>query len=133
MTRRKPSKLFILIGINDISRDVPDAVIAENCRRVIDEVRAASPDTRIYLQSVLPVNPNVPGFPQHYDKQPHVLAVNRRLREVARSTGARYVNLHALFTDGRGRLDARYTGDGLHLNERGYRRWVGYLERMGYL
>ena len=133
VTRRRPSKLFVLIGINDISRDVPDAVIAENCRRIIDEVRAKSPETRVYLQSVLPVNPDVPGFPQHYDKQPHVLAVNRRLRRVAASTGARYVDLHALFADPRGRLDARYTGDGLHLNEQGYRRWVGYLERIGYL
>ena len=34
ITVRQPSKLFILIGINDISRDIPDAVIAANPDKV---------------------------------------------------------------------------------------------------
>jgi hypothetical protein len=50
--KRKPSKLFILIGINDISKDIPDAVIADNYRRIISRVRAESPDTKIYVQSI---------------------------------------------------------------------------------
>jgi lysophospholipase L1-like esterase len=130
ITVRQPSKLFILIGINDISRDIPNAVIAANYRAIIDEVHSASPTTTIYVQSILPVNPDVPNFPQHYDKGAHVLAVNRLLRAVARETHAHYVDLHPLFLDARGRLDARYTGDGLHLNALGYQRWVDYLKKI---
>jgi len=36
--KRKPSKLFILIGINDIGKDIPDAVIADNYRKIITRV-----------------------------------------------------------------------------------------------
>jgi hypothetical protein len=66
--RHRPSKLFILIGINDIAKDIPELVIADNCREMIRRVQQASPATRIYLQSVLPLDPSYPGFPQHYDK-----------------------------------------------------------------
>jgi lysophospholipase L1-like esterase len=127
--RRKPSKLFILIGINDISKDIPDSVIAAEYRALVDSVRAQSPTTKIFVQSILPLNPAVKNFPQHYDKQDHVVAVNRLLARMARQTGATYVDLWPVVVDARGRLDARLTGDGLHLNRQGYERWVAYLKQ----
>lgn len=129
VTRRKPSKLFILIGINDISKDIPDAVIAAEYRALIDSVRAQSPATRIYVQSILPLNPTVKNFPQHYDKKQHVVAVNRLLRRVARETQATYIDLWPAVIDTKGHLDARLTGDGLHLNQQGYERWVRSLKK----
>jgi lysophospholipase L1-like esterase len=133
VTRRKPSKLFILIGINDISKDVPDAVIAAEYRMLIDSVRARSPQTKIFVQSILPLNPTVKNFPQHYDKQPRVVAVNRLLRQLAHETNATYVDLWPIFIDRQNHLDASLTGDGLHLNQLGYRRWVAFLKRKGLL
>jgi lysophospholipase L1-like esterase len=131
--RRQPSKLFLLVGINDISKDIPDAVIAAQYRAIVDSVRARSPRTRIYVQSIMPLNPTVRNFPQHYDKQERVVAVNRLLRTVARETGATYVDLWPAVVDSHGRLDASITPDGLHLNDEGYQRWVRYLKRKGYL
>jgi lysophospholipase L1-like esterase len=133
VTKRKPIKLFVLIGINDVSKDIPDAVIAAQYRALVDSVRRQSPATRIFVQSILPLNPTVKNFPQHYDKQERVVAVNRLLRRMARETGATYVDLWPVFVDGQNRLDARLTGDGLHLNQQGYERWVRYLRRTGYL
>lgn len=133
VTKRKPSKLFVLIGINDISKDIPDAVIAAQYRALIDSVKSQSPATRIFVQSILPLNPTVKNFPQHYDKQERVVAVNRLLRRMARETGATYVDLWPIFVDRQNRLDASLTGDGLHLNAAGYERWVRYLKRAGYL
>lgn len=34
--KKQPSKLFLLIGINDIGKDIPDAVIADNIRKNSD-------------------------------------------------------------------------------------------------
>jgi lysophospholipase L1-like esterase len=133
VTRRKPSKLFILAGINDISKDIPDAVIAAQYRAIVDSVRAQSPATRIFVQSILPVNPTVRNFPQHYDKQARVVAVNRLLRRMAAETGATYVDLWPAVVDAHGLLDARLTPDGLHLEHDGYVRWVRLLKRKGYL
>jgi lysophospholipase L1-like esterase len=133
VTRRKPSKLFVLIGINDISKDIPDAVIAAQYRALIDSVKSQSPQTRIFVQSILPLNPTVKNFPQHYDKQERVVAVNRLIRQMARATGAQYIDLWPIFVDAHGRLDASLTGDGLHLNAQGYERWVRYLKQRRYL
>ena len=133
VTRRKPSKLFVLIGINDISKDIPDAVIAAQYRALIDSVKSQSPQTRIFVQSILPLNPTVKNFPQHYDKQPRVVAVNRLLQRMARETYATYIDLWPIFIDKQNHLDATLTGDGLHLNEAGYVRWVAFLKKKGYL
>jgi lysophospholipase L1-like esterase len=133
VTRRKPSKLFVLIGINDISKDIPDAVIAAEYRMLLDSVRAQSPQTTVFVQSILPLNPTVKNFPQHYDKQPRVVAVNRLLQQVARETHATYIDLWPIFIDKQNHLDASLTGDGLHLNQAGYERWVAFLKRKRYL
>jgi len=133
VTRRKPSKLFVLIGINDISKDIPDAVIAAEYRMLIDSVRTQSPQTKIFVQSILPLNPTVKNFPQHYDKQPRVVAVNHLLQQVARETHATFIDLWPIFIDKQNHLDASLTGDGLHLNQQGYERWVAFLKKKGYL
>ena len=35
IVKRQPSKLFLLIGINDIGKDIPDAVVADNIHKII--------------------------------------------------------------------------------------------------
>ena len=101
--------------------------------RSIDSVQRQSPQTKIFVQSILPLNPTVKNFPQHYDKQARVVAVNRLLRQMARETGATYIDLWPIFVDRQNQLDASLTGDGLHLNQQGYERWVAFLKRKGYL
>ena len=130
---RKPSKLFILIGINDIGKDIPDAVIAANCRKMIGKLLTGSPQTKIYLQSILPLNPDIHGFPQHYDKEEHVIHTNELLRQVATSSGVIFVNLYPLFLNEQHRLDKKFTADGLHLNHSAYERWVTCLKELGHL
>ena len=131
--QRQPSKLFLLIGINDIGNDIPDAVIANNVHKIVVRLQNESPVTQIFVQSILPVNPEYPGFPQHYDKQYHVLMTNQLLYKVALDTKITFVNLFPLFLDNRQRLDSALTGDGLHLNRKGYERWVNHLKEMGFL
>lgn len=130
---RQPSRLFLLIGINDIGKDIPDAVIAANIRKIIRRIAAGSPDTKIYVQSILPVNPTVANFPQHYDKNDHVITTNALIARVALEENVSYIDLHALFRDREGLLDARYTGDGLHLTPPGYEKWVVFLHEKAYL
>ena len=131
--KRKPSKIFLLIGINDIGRDIPDAVIADNCRKIVERLQKGTPDTKIYLQSILPVNPTVRNFPQHYDKEGHVIATNKLLKLVAQKTGCTYVNLFPFFLNKDKLMNEKYTLEGLHLNPEGYKVWINYLKEKGYL
>jgi lysophospholipase L1-like esterase len=133
ITDRKPSKLFILLGINDIGKDIPDAVIADNYLKIVNEVHSKCPETKIYVQSVTPVNSTLPHFPQHYDKEEHVLAVNKLLLANAQKGNYTFVDIFHLFTDADQRLDSRYTYEGLHLKPPAYVIWVDYLKKQGYL
>ncbi len=129
----KPSKLFLLIGINDIGKDIPDAVIADNIRKIIERFRRDSPATRIYIQSILPVNPQVKNFPQHYDKNEHVKRANAYIASVVKKAKVTLIDTFNLFADGEGLLIHQYTFDGLHLNADGYKRWVEHLRAVGAL
>jgi len=130
---RQPSKLFLLIGINDISKDVPDVVIADNIRKIIEQVQHQSASTKIYLESILPVNPDIPHFPQHYDKNPHVISTNKLLQQVAANAGVVFVDTYSLFNDGTGKLKKEFTWEGLHVNPAGFEYWIKYLKQKKYL
>jgi len=133
ITDRNPSKVFILIGINDIGKDIPDAVIANNYLKIVNEIHSKCPQTKIYAQSVLPINPTMPNFPQHYDKEEHVLAVNKLIKAQAGAGNYTFVDIFHLFVDADGRLKSEYSYEGLHLKPPAYQVWVDYLKKEGYL
>ena len=133
ITDRQPSRVFLLIGINDIGKDIPDAVIADNDLKIVREIHTKSPQTKIYVESVLPVNSTMPNFPQHYDKEDHVLALNKLLQANAAAGGYTYVDIFHLFVDADGRLQSQLTYEGLHVRPPAYIIWVDYLKKMGYL
>jgi len=133
ITDRKPSKLFILLGINDIGKDIPDAVIADNYLKIVNEVHSKCPETKIYVESILPLNPMIKNFPQHYDKEEHVLAVNKLLKANAAAGNYTFVDIFHLFVDPDGRLKSDLTYEGLHVKPPAYDIWVAYLKKQGYL
>ncbi|MBS1597853.1 MAG: hypothetical protein JST75_06490 [Bacteroidetes bacterium] len=126
--RRQPSKLFLLIGINDIGKDIPDAVIADNIRKIITRFQNESPSTKIYLESILPVNPDIKGFPQHYDKNEHVVSTNALLKIVADNAKVNFVDTYSFFCDENKKLKKEFTLEGLHINQQGYEAWVKFLK-----
>ena len=133
ITDRKPSKIFILLGINDIGKDIPEVVIADNYLKIVKEIHNKCPDTKIYVQSVLPLNPTMPHFPQHYDKEEHVLTLNKLLQANAQAGNYTFVDIFHLFLDANQRLESKYSYEGLHLRPEAYDVWVAYLKKQGYL
>lgn len=129
----KPLKVFILIGINDISRNVPDERIVDNYRKIISRIKAGSPATKIYFHTLLPVNSDFTQFKNHYNKDEHIAFINHHLKMIAAETKITLIDLHPHFLDANGKLDKKYTIDGLHINAEGYKVWAGLLREGGYL
>ena len=48
-----PAKLFLLIGVNDISHDLAPDSIVDMIRMTVERIRKESPDTKLYLQKLL--------------------------------------------------------------------------------
>ncbi|WP_018628673.1 GDSL-type esterase/lipase family protein [Niabella aurantiaca] len=128
-----PAKIFILIGINDIARGIPDSIVVGNQRRIVARIREGSPRTKIFLQTVLPTNRSFKKLSAHYNKEAHIRFVNEGLRRIAAESGATLIDLHALFDDGTGQLIKELSFDGVHLTKKGYDRWVRLLRAHHYL
>ena len=130
---RKPDKLFMLIGINDLSMDIPPPVVADNVRKILERLKAESPGTELFLQSILPLNEELDGFLQHFGKSEQVLVCNQLLYKVAAEAQVTFVNLYPYFLDDRQRLKEELTYDGIHLTRAGYEHWATHLQSLGYL
>ncbi len=133
VVKGQPAKIFILIGINDIARGIPDSIIVDNQQRIVDRIRKQSPRTQIYLQTLLPTNRSFKKLRSHYNKEEHIRFVNEGIRQIAAKTGATLVDLHSLFDDGTGQLMKELSFDGVHLTKKGYDRWMGLLIAQHYL
>lgn len=130
---RKPEKLFLMIGTNDMSKDIPAQLVAANVKKALERVQRESPDTEIYLQSILPLNPGVPGFLQGFGKQNQVLMCNQLLAKVAEETEVTFINLFPYFLNNDLLLKEEFTYDGVHLTRKAYEFWVNHLDKKGYL
>lgn len=129
----KPAKLFILIGVNDVLRNVPDSYILRNYEKIVSRVQKGSPKTQIYIQSILPVNESFPQHKSIIQKGGRIVAVNQGLKQIAEKYKVTYIDLHSAFKNADGILIKELTYDGLHLTIEGYQRWKEVLEKGGYL
>ena len=132
VTEGKPAKVFILIGINDISRNIPDTVVVNNYRSIIKEIKRASSATKIYFQTLLPVN-NEFTARAHFNKDEHILFINEQLKKLAVKEKITVIDLYPHFLNADNKLEKKYTVDGLHLNAAGYKIWADILKKGNYL
>jgi hypothetical protein len=57
VSKLKPSSIFLLIGINDLSRNMTVDEIMTNYREILRRIKNEIPRTKVYVQSVMPLNP----------------------------------------------------------------------------
>jgi lysophospholipase L1-like esterase len=130
--RTQPEKIFIMVGINDLIRGLDDQEILANYRQIISYLRRIHPQTEIVVQSILPHG----GEKATWEGKDKLLAIpnsrirnlNQELNNLATEKGAKYLNLHPLFTDKQGNLRPNFTTDGLHLSPPGYLVWRTALQ-----
>ncbi len=129
---RKPAKIFILIGINDVAKNIPDSLIVRNHKKIIERIRTGSKKTQIYFYTLLPVNETFAKTKNHYGKDDHILNINNQIRGYA-AKNVTIIDLYQSFIDENNRLKADLTKDGLHLIPAGYNLWADILNSGGYL
>lgn len=120
---RKPAKVFLLIGTNDLARNTPPDTVIQHIAQIATLINAFSPHTKLFVQSIFPVNERFGKFTGHTSKKKEILEVNNQLRRLAPEYHYQYLDVFSSLADSTGRLDAAYTNDGLHLTGAGYFRW----------
>ncbi|WP_307766683.1 GDSL-type esterase/lipase family protein [uncultured Coprobacter sp.] len=119
----KPSKIFLMAGINDISKGHSIAEITGNIDKLVKKIKKVSPKTKLYLQSLLPVNDYFGKFEEHTSRWQMVIPINEELKKIAKENKLTYVNVYSLFANSSGKMNIQYTNDGLHLLGPAYIMW----------
>jgi len=115
-------QIVLLIGTNDIGKDVSMNETLDNLERVIQSIAREYPLSQIKLVSILPVNEG-----EEY-KQTVYIRTNEKIREwnqAYEALASAYMQVDFLpiydsLTDSEGQLQSAYTTDGLHLSVAGY-------------
>lgn len=121
----KPKVIFLMVGINDLSHDLSPTDVAELCEKVISSIRSGSPTTKLYVQSLLPINESFKVWTKLEGKTDDVPRINSLLAHYCKRHHIAFVNLFPKFVrHGTNELRKDMTIDGLHLNPFGYKVWA---------
>lgn len=112
----RPAKVFIGIGTNDLgNREIgqPDSVAAR-ISEMVRLIRAGSPQTEVFVQSILPSKNGLRTLEA-------ISATNARVKELVEPQGATYIDL---YDDMAGIVTRDISYDGLHITSKGYAIWL---------
>jgi lysophospholipase L1-like esterase len=117
----KPAKVFLQYGVNDFGAGTSvDGFIAEYTE-LVDDIRKASPGTKIYIQSIIPAV-LVKGDVADADI---CRTIDDRLAKFAAERGCTYIDLYShLALDPDTALPARMGVDRIHISFEAYKIWI---------
>ncbi|WP_195267360.1 GDSL-type esterase/lipase family protein [Eubacterium sp. 1001713B170207_170306_E7] len=123
---RRPDKIFLMVGVNDIITGETTAFTARNYEAILQKIRALSPDSAVYVHKALPCNPEKLFFV--FDNR-RVTALNWEIERLAEKYSAECIDLWDVLTEN-GELLPAYTLDGVHLTAPAYALWAQKLRRL---
>ncbi len=140
ITHYKPKAVYLLIGVNDLfedNRSKPERTpeyVANNIFLISDIINEKSPNTKIFIQTILPINNK-----QYLSKKPDIEflfdnyspSINEQIDEVNKiiksDSSLNIINLHSAFLNEDLQLNPKFSTDGVHLNELGYQNWIDII------
>ena len=124
----KPVRMIVSFGINGIAFMDSDTFMSEYAA-LLDELRAASPETLLVVQSILPVSAekaaSTPGMSNRA-----IDSCNQKLKALAEEKGGVFLDSSAVLKNSKGNLDPKYkSGDGLHFNRKAYQALLDFYDK----
>jgi lysophospholipase L1-like esterase len=99
--------------------------IAAEYEELVKEIREKTPSTKLYLQSVMPIDNSFDRYKNLIGREGVIPPLNEKIRNIAAENGAVYIDLWPALADpNTGSIKKEYTNDGLHLTGAGYLAWV---------
>ncbi len=118
-----PGKVFLMLGTNDIGTSGINnaAHVAGNTRIIVRYIKSVSPETEIYIQSILPSTVGIRTLALQQE-------TNDSLRNICTQMGATYVDLWDKLLPVATNSNS-YSVDGLHCTSAAYRVWCKTIEK----
>ena len=121
----KPSKVFIMIGVNDVHDGARVEEVFENIKEVIAKIQTMSPYTIIYVQSVLPTDQTI--FHSEEPSTHNIVRLNKMYQTLDNGKNILFINLYPHFL-ANGTLKKELSFDNVHLTGKGYALWAKLLK-----
>lgn len=115
-----PSKVFLLIGTNDLIHNKSNEEIVEKVEKIIEEIKENRSKAEIYLQSIYPVNYKLSPYMVKSRKNDDIKEINEKLEDYCEDNDITYIDMYDLLKDKDDNFNSKYTKDGLHPNDDGY-------------
>lgn len=123
--RYNPSKVFLLIGTNDIIDGKGNDEIIDNIKKIIELIKKNRPYAEIYLESIYPVNKTdndkISLSMVSSRDNDQIIEINKKLKKYCDEKKITYIDLYSKLVDDEGNLKLDYTKEGLHLSDDGYK------------
>lgn len=117
-----PTKVFILIGTNDIAfTDITDEELSDRIVEICDKIHEKRKYTEIYIESIYPVNKYVDRSAMYARSNKRIKNINKLVQEKIKNTEYKYIDMYSILKNAEGNLNVRYTYDGLHISHEGYK------------
>ena len=126
LSMAKPGKIIVHLGINSIL-SYNQNYFYSNYTSFLNKIKAASPDSKIIIQSIFPVTKNWAEKNGHADYNQYIAYANRELAKLAKENDCQFLYTYEALTDENGYLIEAYTSDGIHLNSKGYSQIFDYI------
>ena len=128
-----PSKVIILIGINDIERKISKEKTIENINKIVTQIKDNKPNCEIYLESIYPINNGNEEKINHsmvgIRTNNQVKSLNEDLVKLSKKEKINYIDLYDKLLDRNGNLKIEYTKEGLHMSDEGYEIITKYIKK----
>ena len=122
------AKIYISLGVNELGYYNDDAY-HQAFSEFLDTVKALQPDAIIYLENLVPVNPQkCAEYKQpYYVNNDRVAAYNAIYPQLAAEHQVALLDVASALSDENGILPADATADGVHFTKAWYQKWLAYL------
>ncbi len=120
--RYNPSILFIQLGIIDLNENKSVDEIVNNMEEIIDNIKDNRPYTKIYIESLYPINKDADKFDRIISKdilEDDIKEVNKKLKDLTKNKKVEFLDLYSILSD-EDKLKDDYSSNGVKLNEEGY-------------
>ncbi len=120
-----PSKVFLLIGINDIKNGLfSKNDVINNIQKIIDNIRKERPNAEIFIESIYPINTSqdkkINREAVETRSREEIILINRELKKLCNHNNITFIDIYHLLLDEEDLLKLDYTRDGVHLTNKAY-------------
>lgn len=128
-----PSKVILLIGINDLINEVDAKDVLLNIETIINEIRFNRPSAKIYVESLYPVDEQTINAKKSENQvdvfNKDIKTLNGEIEKMCKSNSVTYINMFDILVDNEGKLKKMYSKDGIHLTNLGYLKVTSVLNK----